>query len=85
MDIAQYIGGFSEEDSNKLRRAMGKKCVDELKIMKPNFIRNAVENGYTERLADNLYQWMIERSIYLFKREFAEKYINGWLVHMSSL
>lgn len=30
MEIAQYIGGFSEEDSDKLRRAMGKKCVDEL-------------------------------------------------------
>lgn len=85
MDIAQYIGGFSKENSNKLRIAMGKKCVDELEIIKPNFIRNAVENGYSERLADNLYQWMIERSIYLFKREFAEKKIKEWLAHMNTL
>lgn len=27
MEIAQYIGGFSEEDSDKLRSAMGKVCV----------------------------------------------------------
>lgn len=85
MEIAQYVGGFSEEDSDKLRKAMGKKCVDELEKMKPDFIRNTVKKGYTERQADNLYQWMIECSVYLFKRKFAEKCIKEWLVHMNSL
>lgn len=85
MEIAQYVDGFSEEDSDKLRKAMCKKCVDELEKMKPDFIRNTVKKGYTERQADNLYQWMIERSVYLFKRKFAEKCIKEWLVHMNSL
>ena len=53
--------------------------------MKPDFIRNAVKNGYTEKQANNLYQWMIDRSIYLFKRESAEKCIKEWLEHMNSL
>lgn len=64
---------------------MGKKCTDELDKMKPDFIRNAVKNGYTEKQANNLYQWMIDRSIYLFKRESAEKCIKEWLEHMNSL
>ena len=85
MEIAQFIGGFSEEDSDKLRKVMGKKCTDELDKMKPDFIRNAVKNGYTEKQANNLYQWMIARSIYLFKRESAEKCIKEWLEHMNSL
>ena len=85
MEIAQFIGGFSEEDSDKLRKVMGKKCTDELDKMKPDFIRNAVKNGYTEKQANNLYQWMIDRSIYLFKRESAEKCIKEWLEHMNSL
>lgn len=53
--------------------------------MKPDFIRNAVKNGYTKQQANNLYQWMIDRSIYLFKRAFAEKCIKEWLEHMNSL
>ena len=85
MDIAQFIGGFSEEDSGKLRQVMGKKCTDKLDEMKPDFIRNAVKNGYTKQQANNLYQWMIDRSIYLFKRAFAEKCIKEWLEHMNSL
>ena len=85
MDIAQFIGGFSEEDSDKLRQVMGKKCTDKLDEMKPDFIRNAVKNGYTKQQANNLYQWMIDRSIYLFKRAFAEKCIKEWLEHMNSL
>lgn len=85
MEIAQHVGGFSEEDSDRLRRAMGKKRMDELKKLEPDFIRNAVKIGYAEQQADKLYQWMIERSIYLFKREFAKKCIKEWLVHMNGL
>ena len=85
MEIAQYVGGFSEEDSTKLYKAMSRRRVDECAKMKPDFIRNAVKNGYTERQADNLYQWMIARSIYLFRREFVEKCIKKWLIHMNSL
>ena len=85
MEIAQYVGGFSEEDSIKLYKAMSRRCVDEVDKMKPDFIRNAVKNGYTEQQADNLYQWMIERSIYLFRRGLVEKRIKEWLIHIDSL
>ena len=85
MEIAQYVGGFSEKDSIKLYKAMSRRHMDKFDTMKPDFIHNAIKNGYTERQADNLYQWMFERSIYLFRRVLVEKCIKAWLIHMNSL
>lgn len=82
MEIAQYIGGFSKKDSDKLRKSINKKDVGEIEKVKPVFIRNAVKNGYVEQQADELYQWLLERSTYLLKREFVEKRINSSLCRL---
>lgn len=82
-EIVQQIGGFSKEESDKLRRYMGKKSFDELEKMRPAFIQNDIKNGYTAQQAEDLFQWMCIRSIYLIKRKFAEKAIKQWLSHLS--
>lgn len=84
MGIAQRIGGFSQEASESLCRAMGKKESEELEKMKPVFIDNAVENGYTEQQSTELYQWMTDRSPQLFKRKAAESAIKQWLGNFNS-
>lgn len=79
MEIAQRIGGLSLEDSDDMRRYMAKKHLDGMTKYKPTFVRNAMNNGYTERQASELFEWLGERAALLFKRYFAENAVRQWL------
>ena len=69
----------------KLYKAMSIRHVDKFDKMKTDFIHNAIKNGYSMQQAKDLYQWMIDRSICLFRRKLVEKIIKEWLIHMNSL
>ena len=79
MEIAQRIGGLSLEDSDDLRRYMAKKHLDGMTKYKPAFVQNAINNGYTEQQANELFKWLGDRASTLFKRRFAENAVKQWL------
>lgn len=79
MEIAQRIGGLSLEDSDDLRRYMAKKHLDGMTKYKPTFVHNAINNGYTEQQASELFKWLGDRAALLFKRYFAENVVKQWL------
>ena len=58
MEIAQRIGGLSLEDSDDLRRYMAKKHLNGMTKYKPTFVQNAINNGYTEQQANELFKWL---------------------------
>lgn len=79
MEIAQRIGGLSPEDSDDLRRFMAKKHLDGMAKYKPTFVHNAINNGYAEHQANELFEWLGDRASLLFKRYFAENAVRQWL------
>lgn len=79
MEIAQRIGGLSLEDSDDLRRYMAKRHLNGMTKYKPTFVQNAINNGYTEQQANELFKWLGDRASILFKRRIAESAVKQWL------
>ncbi|HEV3474941.1 MAG TPA: DNA polymerase III subunit alpha, partial [Actinomycetota bacterium] len=55
MQIAEVMAGYSMGQADLLRKAMGKKKREELAPHQETFIRGAVEKGYPERLAREIF------------------------------
>ena len=72
MQVARIIAGFSIGKADILRRAMGKKDVAKMEKMKSEFIEGAQKNGYTEKLADDIFEMLLSFASYVFtKSHFA--------------
>ncbi|MBQ9631043.1 MAG: DNA polymerase III subunit alpha [Treponema sp.] len=74
MQVAQHIAGFSLGGADKLRRAMGKKKLDELMKQKEVFIAGAVKNGFSEQHADDIFEEMVPFAGYGFNKSHAAAY-----------
>lgn len=73
MNIVRYIADFSVEDTNKFRRAIGKKLPEELKKFEDQFLKNAgVKVG--EKIAKSLWHQMEESGSYAFNFSHAVAY-----------
>lgn len=74
MKVAQIIAGFSLGKADILRRAMGKKKEKEMMEMKTDFIKGAVERGYSEKKADEIFELLIPFAGYGFNKSHAAAY-----------
>ncbi|MCQ2604206.1 MAG: DNA polymerase III subunit alpha [Spirochaetia bacterium] len=74
MKVAQVIGGFTLGKADILRRYMSKKKVDKLKEMRAEFIEGAKAKGYTEKLANDIFELLIPFSGYGFNKSHAAAY-----------
>ncbi|MGL5793950.1 MAG: DNA polymerase III subunit alpha, partial [Waterburya sp.] len=64
MKIAQELAGYSLGEADLLRRAMGKKKVDEMKKQQEKFIDGAAKNGVTQDVAADLFEQMLKFAEY---------------------
>ena len=64
MRIAQELAGYSLGEADLLRRAMGKKKVDEMKKHREKFIDGSAKNGVTKDVAEDLFEQMIKFAEY---------------------
>ncbi|MEN9567943.1 MAG: hypothetical protein RLZZ69_3139, partial [Cyanobacteriota bacterium] len=64
MKIAQELAGYSLGEADLLRRAMGKKKVDEMKKHTEKFIDGSAKNGVPQAVAEDLFQQMIKFAEY---------------------
>ncbi|MDJ0570574.1 MAG: DNA polymerase III subunit alpha [Pleurocapsa sp. MO_192.B19] len=64
MKIAQELAGYSLGEADLLRRAMGKKKVDEMKKHREKFIDGSAKNGVTKDVAEDLFEQMIKFAEY---------------------
>ena len=74
MQIAQIIGGYSLGAADLLRRAMGKKNVDEMAQQRNIFVEGAVKRAIDEKLATLLFDLMEKFAGYGFNKSHSAAY-----------
>ena len=74
MQIANVVSGYSLGQADVLRRAVSKKKKDILEEEEKNFVTKAIERGYTEEVASQLYGLILKFANYGFNRSHAVAY-----------
>ncbi len=74
MQIAQVIGGYSLGSADLLRRAMGKKKIEEMAQQRDIFVAGAINNGLDKSKATELFGLMEKFAGYGFNKSHAAAY-----------
>ena len=74
MQIAQEMGGYTLGGADLLRRAMGKKKPEEMEKQRVLFQAGAVEKGFQEELASNIFDLMEKFAGYGFNKSHSAAY-----------
>lgn len=74
--IAINIAGYSWEEADKLRKAMGKKIPEEMARQKAKFINGAIKNGISAKKANELFMLIEPFAAYGFNKAHAASYAN---------
>ncbi len=74
MQAAQVIGGYSLGGADLLRRAMGKKKVEEMVQQRATFVAGAAEKGISKAKADEIFDYMEKFAGYGFNKSHAAAY-----------
>ena len=74
MQLAQKLAGYSLGDADLMRRAMGKKKVEEMAVHENQFIDGAVERGIKKKTAKEIFDLMAKFADYGFNRSHSMAY-----------
>ena len=74
MQIVQTIGGFSLGGADLVRRAMGKKKLDEMLRLKKEFADGAEKQGYNRSKAEDLWELIVKFAGYGFNKSHSAAY-----------
>ena len=74
MQLAQKLAGYSLGDADLMRRAMGKKKVEEMLPHEEKFINGAVERGIKPKTAKEIFDLMAKFADYGFNRSHSMAY-----------
>ncbi|MGQ0598702.1 DNA polymerase III subunit alpha [Aquabacterium sp.] len=74
MQVAQKVGGYSLGGADMLRRAMGKKKVEEMAEHRSIFAAGAAKNDISQKLADEIFDLMEKFAGYGFNKSHAAAY-----------
>ncbi len=74
MQIVQTIGGFSLGGADLVRRAMGKKIVEEMDRLKGEFADGGVEKGYNRKHCEDLFDLIVKFAGYGFNKSHSAAY-----------
>jgi DNA polymerase-3 subunit alpha len=74
IQIANKIGGMSLAEADILRRAMGKKDLSAMKEQKIKFIKGALKNNISKKVADNIFKAIDKFANYGFNKSHAVAY-----------
>jgi DNA polymerase-3 subunit alpha len=74
MQVAVALAGFSMGEADTLRKAMGKKQLSVLMPFKEKFIAGAMEKGYQQKLAADLFEMIVPFADYGFNASHACAY-----------
>jgi DNA polymerase-3 subunit alpha len=82
MQIAVRMAGYSMAEADMLRQAMGKKIREKLMVHKEKFIQGCIDNGYSQRLAKELFELMEPFADYGFNASHACAY--GYVAYQTA-
>ena len=74
MQIVQLIGGFSLGGADLVRRAMGKKKLDEMLALKNEYLEGAKKGGFELKKADELWELILKFAEYGFNKSHSAAY-----------
>jgi DNA polymerase III subunit alpha len=72
--IAVQIAGYSLGEADMLRRAMGKKKHDVMAIEKKKFIKQSMERGYAQKIAEDIFSYLEPFADYGFNKSHSACY-----------
>ena len=87
MQISKEWCGFTGGQADTLRKAVGKKKIDLMKKVKPEFIKGAVEiGGATEEIAETFWAQLLEFANYCFNKSHAACYalVAYWTAYLKA-
>ena len=74
MQIVRKLAGYSYAEADILRRAMSKKKEDIILKERPKFIKGALGNGYSEKIANTVYDLILKFANYGFNKSHSVAY-----------
>ena len=87
MQISKEWCGFTGGQADTLRKAVGKKKIDLMKKVKPEFIKGAIEiGGATEEIAETFWGQLLDFANYCFNKSHAACYalIAYWTAYLKA-
>lgn len=74
MQVAQTMADYTLGQADILRRAMGKKKIDEMEKQRAIFVKGALKNNIDEKISNDLFDKMMNFAEYCFNRSHSAAY-----------
>jgi DNA polymerase-3 subunit alpha len=74
MEISKKLAGFTPGEADGLRKAMGKKILDDLEKMRDKFVKGAAVNKVNPKVANKIYDMMVKFGGYGFNKSHSVAY-----------
>ena len=79
MMLSRLIANFDRSESDLLRKALGKRKMDVLSVLKPRFIEGGIKNGHKKNVLEKVWNEMEAKGLYAFQKSHAVCYT--WLAY----
>lgn len=79
MMLSRLIANFDSSESDLLRKALGKRKMDVLSVLKPRFIEGGIKNGHKKNTLEKVWNEMEAKGMYAFQKSHAVCYT--WLAY----
>ena len=79
MMLSRLIANFDRSESDLLRKALGKRKMDVLSVLKPRFIEGGIKNGHKKNALEKVWNEMEAKGLYAFQKSHAVCYT--WLAY----
>lgn len=79
MMLSRLIANFDRGESDLLRKALGKRKMDVLSVLKPKFIEGGMKNGHKKNALEKVWNEMEYKGMYAFNKSHAVCYT--WLAY----
>ncbi len=86
MAIASNIAGYTMNQADLLRRAVSKKDEDVLQAERQRFVEKSLEQGHSEALANEIYDYIVKFANYGFNKSHSVAYamIAYWMAYLKA-
>src|SRR5690625_3311186 len=82
MLLSQKLANFTRGQADQLRKAMGKKLIHELEILKPKFMEGGKENGHPEKILEKIWKDWEAFASYAFNKSHSTCY--PWIAYQTA-
>ena len=86
MSIANKFAGYSLGEADVLRRAVSKKKKDILENERKKFVSGSIKQGYSEKIANTIYDYIVKFANYGFNKSHAVAYalVGYWMAYLKA-